>query len=1698
MSKEVSSELQELKKLRILRGQYKSTITRILNFVKDPVQYESASSDLLEARKDKLIIALKNYEAVQLDVLSMDENDKEQVGDVEETYYFIMSKINASLKQMSQKIESDSHSVSTCKLPNIDIPTFDGKDFTAFKPFYELYIAVIHNNRSLSNVQKLFYLRKYLKDDALAVIINLPLVNQSYDEALCLLKKRFDNKARLVSNHINIILDLAIMQKSTASSIRSFVSQVQQQLHALKNLNEPIEKWDMILIAILTRKLDQVTNRAYQLDRDSNKMPSMADFIEFLEKRAIALEDSSPSAVTPSYEHFSKFKFPNKVSNVAANINVCKFCSKSNHRIYSCPQYKILALNQRLSFAQEHKLCPLCLNAHIGKCKLNIKCKLCQLAHNTLLHQEPQAVEPVVSLLSKPLATNVLLPTVKVKLVDMYGEPIVVRALLDTGSQDSFATTNIVKKLGLSPIVQHKSITGIGNKPTAINEYVNLTVLSCQNNVKFNLKCNIVQSITTRLPQQFINIAGLNLPKHIKLSDDTFNTPGEISVLLSADVYFNSLLDGCIKIDNGPVLQNTVFGYIVGGNYHQNLFDKDASFNGVSNFAISDTIKLENVMESFWSTEKIPDPVKQDCDEFKKAEDIFQRSVKLENNRFFVDMPLTTTLDNLQLGDSFSVAYQRFLCLEKRFKTNPLLLEQYKLFIDEYVTLGHAKKVNIGNYDVRNGPVYFLAHHAVINESSKTTKLRVVFDGSMKSRSSVALNDVMLNGPVVQRELFDILLLFRTYQFTLICDIQKMFRMCYINPQQTSLQNILWRDDPSKPIICLQLQTVTYGLKSSTFLATRCLLELAQRYSDKYPLAAQTLLSNTYVDDIIAGRDNVEQIIELKKQLVELLQLGSFTLHKWCSNHPEVLSDIPAERRQFETIDLSKSNFVKTLGLMYDISSDTFTFTCPDIEVSPNTKRLVLSFIGKIFDPLGLIGPIVIVAKIFMQELWSLQLDWDSIMPHPQFSYWQKYLNNLKEMCRITVNRRINYVDAISIELIGYSDASIKAYACCLYLRIIKKDGVVETNLICAKSRVAPLSKNLTIPQLELSAALLLGQLVSRVGKLLTERFPNKVYLYTDSQIVLAWIKNGNVKLNAFTNNRVSQILELTQSSQWYYVRSGDNPADLLSRGILPQKLQQTSLWWHGPIYLKNLEFQHDCTIIFNFPKLLSDEETPVLHCSATQAQDSVTMQLFNRFSSFNKLQRVIGYIYRFFNNCLKSNRPSDIHLNPQELRNSMWVIVRCTQAAYFGKELESLTTGKEIKTGIANLNPFIDQVGVLRVGGRLHNAEKMSYDKKHPIILPKKCHITNLLIEKEHLRLLHAGPRLVLSSLQQKITIVSGIREVKRVLRKCVKCVRFKAEAARQMMGSLPIERITASRPFQYVGVDFCGPFQLKVARIRKPIITKGYVALFVCFAVKAVHVELVSDLTTEAFLACLKRFISRRGMPTKIFCDNAKTFVGASNTLKQLYDLQTSKNHRDAVNSFCSQNYIKFRFIPSYSPEFGGLWEAGVKSVKHHFKRVVGNLTLTYEEFYTVIVQIEGVLNSRPLLADNSIDCNYLTPGHFLVGTALTSYPEIDLTDFSTNRLKFWNICTKLKQDFWKSWSKDYINQLQSRPKWKYQHPNLKEGELVLIKGLNLSPLQWPMARIVKTYPGSDNRVRVADVKFNNKVYRRSINTLCPLPLN
>ncbi|XP_072389469.1 uncharacterized protein [Diabrotica undecimpunctata] len=315
--------------------------------------------------------------------------------------------------------------------------------------------------------------------------------------------------------------------------------------------------------------------------------------------------------------------------------------------------------------------------------------------------------------------------------------------------------------------------------------------------------------------------------------------------------------------------------------------------------------------------------------------------------------------------------------------------------------------------------------------------------------------------------------------------------------------------------------------------------------------------------------------------------------------------------------------------------------------------------------------------------------------------------------------------------------------------------------------------------------------------------------------------------------------------------------------------------------------------------------------------------------------------------------------------------------------------------------------------------------------------------------------------------------------------------------MGDLPKERVTQTFPFHSTGVDYAGPFLLKDRKGRGCKTFKAWVCLFICLKTKAIHLEIATSLTSEAFIAYLKRFIARRGRPLQLFSDNGTNFIGAKSELDEISSFLT--NNKTELASFCANDKIAWKFIPANSPHFGGIWEAGIKSMKVHLRRTMKNNLLIFEEFQTLLVQVESVLNSQPLspLSSNPNDFNPITPAHFLIGRPFTSLPEPDLTDISTNRLSRYQHLQMMHQHIWHRWSKEYMGELQQRQKWfSDPSPNIQVGQLVLIKDIRFPPLCWPLGRVTAIHPGQDGVTRVVTVKTARGEYKRAVKNISPLP--
>ncbi|GFW09786.1 integrase catalytic domain-containing protein [Trichonephila clavipes] len=718
--------------------------------------------------------------------------------------------------------------------------------------------------------------------------------------------------------------------------------------------------------------------------------------------------------------------------------------------------------------------------------------------------------------------------------------------------------------------------------------------------------------------------------------------------------------------------------------------------------------------------------------------------------------------------------------------------------------------------------------------------------------------------------------------------------MIWINPDQRKLQRILWRENMDEPIKTFELSTVTYGTTSAPFLATRTLKQLALDEAGNFPLGSSVVMRDMYIDDVLTGAETLLEAKELKNQLINIFAKGGMVLHKWCGNNSELIE-------VSENYDFSDSSEIKVLGVYWNPKHDCFSFRVKIDLHELNTKRDVLSTIARINDPLGLLGPVVVKAKIFLQKLWMLKIDWTDLLPDTINREWRQFVESLQVVNDININRCIVVEQPEVIELHGFSDASQSAYGAVIYCKSIILDGKMLVHLIASKSRVAP-TKQTTIPRLELCAAVLLAKLVHRVKQALKLNVIN-TFLWSDSMIVLSWIRKESYQLKTFVANRIATIQEMTSSEQWRYVATEDNPADFVSRGMDSLKLKTCELWWNGPKFLMSNQYPQR-----QIPVAVIKDPGELKNCSDFSNFFLILLltlfvnNLLNLSNDYFKIIRVLSFICRFVYNCKSKESKRIGPLDLGELKKAEQLLLKLEQKEEFKVEMNGIQNSAMVPSNsrVKTLNPFIDSEGILRVGGRLRNSD-INYNQKFPILLPSKHKLTYLIVEYFHKKFLHSGPQSLLYQIRQNFWILNGRNICRKVGHNCVICCKANPTCTDQIMADLPKDRVIKNYPFN----------------------------------VSAVHLDIVTDLTSNAFIATLKRFIFRRGKCAKLYSDNATNFVGANIELRKMFNLVCKPD--EALASYMASEGIDWKFLPPRAPNFGGLWEAGVKSFKFYLKRVV-----------------------------------------------------------------------------------------------------------------------------------------------------------------
>jgi len=1218
---------------------------------------------------------------------------------------------------------------------------------------------------------------------------------------------------------------------------------------AIKQVIRPVEELipliDDSLSQFMAYKLKNSMDKSLKEDWEKHagtslEKPSIKDIRAYFETRLLFMTPSSTTKHSTSSSTTSSPLDTSSHNKKKPPPIQCMACG-DNHSPMRCPIFMAMDVDKRNKLIREKRGCVNCLaDSHTCRqCSSKYSCKT-PTTTTTTAGNYAAVTRPS----SQSIQMDPSFPFTVTLTLENNGRTARARAVLDTGAAISSISEKLASDLKLKRFPHNLIIDGpfanLNSKHFVMTKLLSHSRSFSSDPVKFAVVPRI-KSVPVPPNREDI----LKLPE---LSLSTLADPdlgGDVDMYIGNMDMDQCIQDGTIRFSGFKAIK-TAFGVSLAGP----LLSEDTATSFHTSVTPDD---LKDNLSRLWELDRVPEAPTYTKEDDEIIDD-FNKSYQLIDERFSISLPKKPA--TMPLGDSRRMAIKRLLANERSLASKGKL-PAFQSVVQEYLDLGHAHVIQ--QDQLHDFPHYYLPVHGVFKDSSSTTKIRAVFDASAKSSTGVSLNDNLLAGPNLYPPLQDVIIKFRRHQVGITADISKMFREILLNTPERDLHRFLMRDSRNNIIDC-RMERLTFGVTSSPFLATQVLRTLAQLHSSTHPSASAAILEDFYVDDLLSGSSDVTSADSLRKEICDLLSLGKMTLRKWRTNSEQLRALIPDKlsEKEPELLSLNPQNAPKALGIHWDVNKDMLHVSIPQTPPSTDrvTKRSIASATAGVFDVLGLFAPAIVPARILFQETWKRQLTWDKQVPDDIQQDWETWISDLPAIHDFAIPRRLHPSDSkpIITQLHGFSDASSVAYGAAIYLRTVAEDGSISTTLVVAKARVLPV-KPITIPRAELLGAHLLARMLTRTGKLLN--IPDThLFAWTDSEIVLYWVPKQPSSLDKFVANRVHAIQNLVDPTHWRHVRSGDNPADLASRGVRAPVLTASSLWWSGPPWLSQPPTQwpaHKLNKPAATVQCLSITACPELPTS----QKQFLQDLWSRFSSFHLLTKVVAWILRLK---LKRNSINSTHLTSEELLSAKEKLLSLAQQESFPEVISAIRHDKRLHKGhkLHNFKLAIDN-NLLLIESRVRDTDQPTAPRRL-IALHPKSPLTKLLIRTLHGTYSHAGIS-ALASILSHTYYIPGLRNLlKFISRTCAFCQRAYAKPLSHQMGMLPPSRTTPAPTFDRVGIDFAGPFVLRRGHTRKPTLVKSYAVVFVCMTTKAVHLDLCASLSTPDFIATLTRFVARR----------------------------------------------------------------------------------------------------------------------------------------------------------------------------------------------------------------------------------------------
>lgn len=1052
-------------------------------------------------------------------------------------------------------------------------------------------------------------------------------------------------------------------------------------------------------------------------------------------------------------------------------------------------------------------------------------------------------------------------------------------------------------------------------------------------------------------------------------------------------------------------------------------------------------------------------------------------SIKLDSDgHYVIDLPLK---ENFDLPNNRGQVYRIFEYLLRKFNGNENLFKDYNDFMTMMMKNGFMEQVPDNELDQK---AWYLTHHSVYHKQKK--KIRVVFNCSLRY-NGVSLNDALHQGPDLANKLVGVLLRFRQEPVAFMADIEKMFYQVKVSENHRDNLRFLWIDPLTKKTTEFRLTVHVFGATSSPSVANYALKRTTTDNESYSEDAKAAVARNFYVDDLLYSIDTDTRAANLLAEVKTLVSNGGFNLTSVVSNS-DILMKLYSDNNnilcssKYKEIPSNTDSFA--LGLIWSVQTDKLKFKI-NSEEKPLTRRGILSTIHGIYDPLGLSGPAVIPAKKIFQDTCQQQLEWDSVLPLELRERWLQWTKDLPLLSNYEIDRACKPSAAKNIQLHYFSDGSEVAYGSIAYVRFELENGKIHCSPVMAKARLTPIRNTAfrTIPRIELNGAKLSIILKQVLNEELDYKIDEEIF-WTDSCTVLHYLNNNDKQYTRFVANRIGFILNNSHKQQWRFVPGTKNIADHISRGLSIPKFVSLQNWKTGPDFLwKTTEHwpNQDLFPPVQLSHVLEETKTKTEKCCQTRININLSSpidKILDSSSCWYTLKRRVAWLRRFVS-MLRGSSCTTGALTLSELNEAELSIVRFLQQQSFGESLEKLRENKKLfrNDQLQKLDPFIDEIGILRVGGRLH-LSSLHIDTKHPIILPNKNSHVEKLVISTHKAMGHMGRNTIASFLRRKFWIIGLNSTIRKIQFNCTTCRKFNANPQTQKMASLPQDRVLGDEPpFTRTGLDYFGPYEVINGRKHE----KRYGVIFTCLSSRAMHLEMAYSLSTDSFLNAFRRFLARRGNVKIVRSDNGTNLTSGCKELKDSLD----EWNQAAINNWMLQHNLEWKFQPPSASHFGGIFEREIRSVKKTLNSVLREqpLKLTDEQLNTIFCEIESILNCRPLteLSNDIEDLNALTPNHLLLLHEGATFPPGLFSKDDSYVRRRWKQIQYLSDIFWVRFRKEYLPLLQQRNKWFNNQRNLRQGDLVLLTDQILPRNQWSLARVIETFPDKDGLVRSVSLK-------------------